>query len=708
MSEQQSLYAYWDDQASNAAGTNGVGGQPPQQDAQQLQAQYFQQPQQAPRNFPMDLGYSSGQQENQFLSMNTFPSPAACLPGDESRRGTSPQNSAASARTTREGEENVGGHNQQAVLQLQQNLMLMLQQHQEQGMALIGGGVAGSSSNCLQFPSNQHPLQKQSSKHVPTTIPKSHGDNDADTNKQNGNLLASVEDDRSNFMANYRHLFGTLLDDGAEDPGRDRSSSMTTKSNLYPRDAISPSSSHLFAIGAMVQPLSSSKPPQIPSSSGASERIAPEISASTLGMSESSSDFMMKLFQDENSKLPALAQQQNQQGDSMYSQNHNHPMTVSSAHGITSGGGATAALRQLQQEQQQKQHGFLLSQQLGGPGLLSDQQQKNDMQQQLVEKQQQLQHQMNYSKNGIHNNDNLDFEPLPSQEDDNFGLPCTMLPPSVLASMFAVETNHPKPKTIPVKASKSHIKERKRRYNIQPSKGGGEEPSEMKPQQLLCEILGKRGYDKEYRFKADDSGYDAVPSPLQLASFGTYLVKAVQTSDTALLSKLLECGLSPNPCNQFRDSVFFDLVIKRSNLIIFKCLLEHGCDLQVVDGFGRTPLHHCCWASSFCRPIVEAILELDPVQIFLEDKHGQTPLEYIRTDLYGEWNDFLEEVADKYWPAGGQPPRIVSPKERRPDGHLVDPPNALSVNLASMVSSGSVDPDQVANMNDNSKISFEG
>jgi hypothetical protein len=358
----------------------------------------------------------------------------------------------------------------------------------------------------------------------------------------------------------------------------------------------------------------------------------------------------------------------------------------------------------LQQLQHQKQHELA--------GFSADECQQQVLQQQIAQKRQQLQHmqtQMKQSQATNPHDSNLDFEPLPpiSEEDNNFGLPCTMLPPSVLASMFAVETHQPKPKVVPVKAGKSHVKERKRRYNVPQSKDS-EDATDMKPQELLCEILGRRGYDKEYRFKADDSGYDAVPSPLQLASFGTHLVRAVQTSDTALLGTLLQCGLSPNPCNQFRDSVFFDLVIKRSNLVIFECLLQYGCDLQVVDGFGRTPLHHCCWASSFCRPIAEAILDRDPVQIFLEDKHGQTPLEYVRTDLHGEWNDFLEEVADKYWPMGGHPPRIVSPKERRPDGYLADPPNALSVSLASMVSSGAVSPDQIASMDENTRRSYEG
>jgi hypothetical protein len=118
-------------------------------------------------------------------------------------------------------------------------------------------------------------------------------------------------------------------------------------------------------------------------------------------------------------------------------------------------------------------------------------------------------------------------------------------------------------------------------------------------------------------------------------------------------------------------------------------------------------LHHCCWSSTFNRAIAEKILEGDPIQIFLEDKHGQTPLEYVRPDLHHEWNDFLEEVADKFWPVGGQLPRIVSPKTRRPDGHLVDPPNALSVTLASMVSSGTVTPDQIDAMDEHTRRTYE-
>jgi hypothetical protein len=352
---------------------------------------------------------------------------------------------------------------------------------------------------------------------------------------------------------------------------------------------------------------------------------------------------------------------------------------------------------QQQQQQQQLEQQRLASQAANYP---------NQQLMQLQEHQHQ-EHQVLMQQGALHHHPQHQQIQLGESEDreENFILPSTMVPPSVLASMFAAV-----PSNLPKKAGKTFVKPRKKRFKDPTKKRVGDddnsEGTEMTPQSFFCEILQNHGYDPEYRLKADDSEYDAVPSALQLASFGTHLVKAVHTSDSALLSRLLECGLSPNPCNQFRDSIV-DLVCKRANLPIFECLLEHGTDLQVVDGFGRTPLHHCCWASTFCRPIVEKIMERDPIQFFLEDKHGQTPLEYVRKDVAGEWMDFLEEVAARYWPVGGRPPRLFSPKSRRPDGHLVDPPIALSVVLAAMVSSGTVTPEQIGNMDEVTRRTYE-
>jgi len=266
--------------------------------------------------------------------------------------------------------------------------------------------------------------------------------------------------------------------------------------------------------------------------------------------------------------------------------------------------------------------------------------------------------------------DQDDYDPEP------FTLPSTMIPPSVLA----YRSGPSKRKSMQDSAGQK----RKQFRHLQPC---------MSPQNFLEQRVADLGHSYK-RIPSNDAEYDAAPSALQLASFGTKLVKAVHTSDIANLRDLLACGLSPNPCNQFRDGIL-DLVCKRANESVFELLLEMGADLQVVDGFGRTPLHHACWASEFSATIVGMILQRDPAQLCIEDKHGQTPLEFVRVDLYDEWLEFLHQNFHRYF---DPPPSWQSPKGRRPEGILPDPENSIGVSLASLVSSGALSPEQISKM----------
>lgn len=283
--------------------------------------------------------------------------------------------------------------------------------------------------------------------------------------------------------------------------------------------------------------------------------------------------------------------------------------------------------------------------------------------------------------------------PSPVSSSD-FTLPSVFVPPSVLASVL--------PPAVATASSAA-------------SEGGGQGkvlPKQRKntrleaPQHVLERLLQQRGI-RTVRIKADQAGYDTTPSPLQLASFGTELVKAIHTSDAGLLGRLLSAGLSANPCNQFRDSIV-DLVCKRGNATIFQTLVEHGCDLQVCDGFGRTPLHHACWASDFCKPIAELILERDWLQLLIEDKRGQTPLEYVRADQADDWVEFLEQEAHKYLPSQPDSGEIPPPnlKQVRGDGYLPDPADALPVQLAAAVSSGQMTVEEVQDLSPEVRAKF--
>lgn len=190
-------------------------------------------------------------------------------------------------------------------------------------------------------------------------------------------------------------------------------------------------------------------------------------------------------------------------------------------------------------------------------------------------------------------------------------------------------------------------------------------------------------------------GYTVAPSPLQLASFGTRLVEAVHTSDVKRLSSFFSCGLSPNPCNAFLD-LPLGWVCRKAQDNVFQCFLDHHADIRVCDSFGRTPLHHSAWAETFSPFITASIVKVDPIQLLLEDNTGRTPLEYVPSSLALEWIAFLGHHKDEFFPKQGP----VLTATMRENVHLPDPPNAVSADLARMVSSGELQPEQVMELDE--------
>ena len=102
------------------------------------------------------------------------------------------------------------------------------------------------------------------------------------------------------------------------------------------------------------------------------------------------------------------------------------------------------------------------------------------------------------------------------------------------------------------------------------------------------------------------------------------------------------------------------------------------------------------------------ILDRDPNQLLIEDKRGQTPLEYVRPDQASHWIRFLEENKDRYFPVGGSLPPLTNVKEMRKDTKsLPDPPNALPVALAAAVSSGEVSVEQANQMDATQRARYQ-
>lgn len=80
--------------------------------------------------------------------------------------------------------------------------------------------------------------------------------------------------------------------------------------------------------------------------------------------------------------------------------------------------------------------------------------------------------------------------------------------------------------------------------------------------------------------------------------------------------------------------------------------------------------------------------------LFLLDARGNLPLDYVRKDDWETWIHFFQDRLDVYWPAPGNPepsPLMTKQVIRLP---LPDPENALPVDIARLVASGRIKPEE--------------
>lgn len=211
--------------------------------------------------------------------------------------------------------------------------------------------------------------------------------------------------------------------------------------------------------------------------------------------------------------------------------------------------------------------------------------------------------------------------------------------------------------------------------------------------------MSNRGYCTE-RICSNKTAYHNSPTPLQKASYHSYLVNVARSDDIAGLTDLISSGLSPNPANNFGESLCHT-ICRLGNSRLLQCLLDCGATLDFCDDYGRTPLHDACWTAIPAFDVVDLIMtwrgNVDTYHLFtMVDSRGSTPLSYIRREHWAEWLEFLVAKKDVYWPAvdksQGKKDAPAITRELPHSRPRPDPENALSVELAGMVASGIMSP----------------
>jgi hypothetical protein len=168
--------------------------------------------------------------------------------------------------------------------------------------------------------------------------------------------------------------------------------------------------------------------------------------------------------------------------------------------------------------------------------------------------------------------------------------------------------------------------------------------------------------------------------------------------DYDLLQSMMEAGISPNPCNSYGESLAH-MVSRRGDARALRVMINHGCSVQAADDYGRTPLHNCCLAAEPAFDVAEYILEIDVRLLHMTDCRGASPLSYVRKEHWAFWIEFLESKKDVFWPRrdlaneGEEelPALAMLGANTLP---LPNPANALTLELAAMVVSGKMQPEE--------------
>jgi ankyrin repeat protein len=228
---------------------------------------------------------------------------------------------------------------------------------------------------------------------------------------------------------------------------------------------------------------------------------------------------------------------------------------------------------------------------------------------------------------------------------------------------------------------------------------------QQSPQAFLDKAIEARGYSTKQHCSLE-GGYYCRPTPLQQASYGSRVSQAVRASDGILLRRLLDAGLSPNPCNSYGESLVH-MVCRRGDHKTLRILLESGCSLQVTDDYGRTPLHDACWRVEPSFEAVQLILDSDKYLLHLLDCRGAAPLSYVKPENYEKWIEFLKTKLERFWPMRD----IGTEGEERPppltlrEPHslpIPDPQTALPLEVVAMVSNGRMEPEEARYLDDSS------
>ena len=162
-------------------------------------------------------------------------------------------------------------------------------------------------------------------------------------------------------------------------------------------------------------------------------------------------------------------------------------------------------------------------------------------------------------------------------------------------------------------------------------------PANFHPHLVLLKMMSKKGFEATSRDYSDLEEFFHKPSQDEIDSYGFEVLRAIRDADITFLRQYHSEGKSLNICNRFGESVLHLACRKQLFAVVDFLLNEAHVPAEVVDDYGRTPLHDACWTSEPNFDVVDLILDKCPDLLLVKDKRGHTPLFYARKEHWGNW-----------------------------------------------------------------------
>jgi hypothetical protein len=176
------------------------------------------------------------------------------------------------------------------------------------------------------------------------------------------------------------------------------------------------------------------------------------------------------------------------------------------------------------------------------------------------------------------------------------------------------------------------------------------EPKQVRPQQtpqdLLKKIIREKDISPKFALALDLDDFFLKMTSKNVQAYDNHKAIAVRQCNIPALRAMHQKGEMLQCCNRYGESIVHTACRRGSSICIKFLTEEAGVSLRVCDDYGRTALHDSCWTNVPNFELIEIILKSCPDLLFVADKRGTYPLQYVRKDHHAAFCKFLEENQD--------------------------------------------------------------